>query len=127
MEMPIAADLDLHVIADRQIARRVVIHELTRAAVVASAWHERRTQAESGQVTIDLLADRDPRDLELIKLRGPVPGSLEQMAFVYNLAAIVGLPPVRQVELELGLPHSTASAWIRKAKEQKLIGPERIK
>ena len=105
-----------------------------------------RLSAESGTGSIMIKAVSDRASSPRLGLSAPAPATpaaatglsssrqpwgmtpkAAQALSVYNLAAIVGLPPVRQVELELGLPHSTASAWIRKAKEQKLIGPERIK
>jgi transposase-like protein len=45
-------------------------------------------------------------------------------AWVYNVASLVGLPPAKKVERELGLPRTTASKWIRRARDMGLISPE---
>jgi hypothetical protein len=50
--------------------------------------------------------------------------TLEWVAFFYNLGRAVGLPPARQVELELNVPRTTASKWVRRAREEGLIHGE---
>ena len=60
-------------------------------------------------------ADQAPRDDR---------ESLEWVAYLYNIAELVGLTPARQVADGLNLPHSTATKWIKRAKDIGLIPEE---
>lgn len=71
---------------------------------------------EGGKATM-LSAER----AEQLRALGPKPETLEWVAFFYNLGAATGLPPARQVELGLGVPRTTASKWVRRAREAGLI------
>src|SRR5690625_2012825 len=46
---------------------------------------------------------------------------LAQVAQIYNRAADEGLPPARQVEVELDAPRTTVAKWVRRAKDEGLI------
>ncbi|WP_235014410.1 hypothetical protein [Microbacterium sp. SLBN-154] len=41
---------------------------------------------------------------------------MDAIEILYGTAALAGLPPVRAVQHELGVPHRTASDWIKKAR-----------
>lgn len=41
---------------------------------------------------------------------------MDAIEILYGTAALAGLPPVRAVQRELGVPHRTASDWIKKAR-----------
>lgn len=41
---------------------------------------------------------------------------LEVIEILYGTAALAGLPPVKAIQLELDVPHRTASDWIKKAR-----------
>ena len=107
------------------ILRAVPVQRLARAAILAGVQRGRRKRTSDGGTSTEILSPGlDDKDLELVRLRGPVPESLEVAAWVYNVAHLVGLPPARQVELTLGLPRTTASKWIKRARDMGLIGPE---
>lgn len=67
-----------------------------------------------------------PTDL---KRQGPTGDSLRWAAYFYNLASVLGLPPLKEVATRLDLSSATAGRWVRKAREQGLIvgdrGPEK--
>lgn len=107
------------------ILRAVPVQALTRAGILTGALRGRPGTTDGGGTRIDILSTTlTDQETELIRLRGPVRESLEWAAYLYNMAQLVGLPPARQVETGLGLPHPTATKWIRRAKDMGLIGPE---
>jgi hypothetical protein len=54
---------------------------------------------------------------------GPSDEDLRVLAMVYQVAYATGTPPTKTVMLRLGLPRSTASRWIRMARNRGLLGP----
>jgi hypothetical protein len=54
---------------------------------------------------------------------GPSDADLRAVADVYHVAYATGGPPLKTVMNRLGLPRSTASRWIRMARERGLLGP----
>jgi hypothetical protein len=54
---------------------------------------------------------------------GPSDSDLRAVADVYQLAYVTGGAPTKTVTQRLGLPRSTASRWIRMARERGLLGP----
>jgi hypothetical protein len=61
------------------------------------------------------------QDVAYLRLQGPTDDSLEWVAYFYNLAGVLGLPPARQVEVGLDLPRTTATKWIRRARDKGLL------
>jgi hypothetical protein len=54
---------------------------------------------------------------------GPSDEDLRAVADVYQIGYVTGAPPTKMVMERLGLPRSTASRWIRMARERGLLGP----
>jgi hypothetical protein len=54
---------------------------------------------------------------------GPSEKDLRAVADVYQLAYVTGGAPTKTVMERLGLPRSTASRWIRMARDRGLLGP----
>jgi hypothetical protein len=54
---------------------------------------------------------------------GPSDADLRAVADVYQLAYLTGAAPTKTVMQRLDLPRSTASRWIRMARERGLLGP----
>lgn len=48
--------------------------------------------------------------------RGGTDERMEVVEIVYGAAALAGVPPVRALQVELDIPHRTASDWIKKAR-----------
>jgi hypothetical protein len=107
--------------------RALKVADLTRA-VIPDVLMRGRSGRAGNDITITILPAtlNDDRDRELVRLRGPVRESLEWAAWFYNVGLLAGVPPLRQVELGLGLPHSTASKWIARARAAGLIGTEKF-
>jgi len=104
--------------------RAVKVWDLARAGIITGAHRGRSEATSDGGTATELLSTSlTDQDTELIRLRGPVRESLEWAAWFYNLARVLGLPPAKQVELELGLPRTTAAKWIRRARDMGLISP----
>lgn len=55
---------------------------------------------------------------EVIRLRGPVDESLRVTASIYELARLTGAAPAREVENVLGMPRTTVTKWIRRARDR---------
>jgi hypothetical protein len=107
------------------VFRDVPVGQLTQHAIALAAMRGRRTRTK-GTTEIDVLDSAlTDEQAELLRLRGPTDESLEWAAYFYNLARLVGRPPAREVELSLGLPRTTASKWIRRAREKGLIDGQR--
>lgn len=94
--------------------RQLPIKELTRAVIER---HVGERDAEQGSVSFGA-ALLDPQEVEMIRLRGPVDESLRVAASIYELARMTGLPPAREVEKVLGMPRTTVSKWIRRARDR---------
>lgn len=48
--------------------------------------------------------------------RGGKEERMEVVEIIYGASALAGIPPVRAVQLELDIPHRTASDWVKKAR-----------
>lgn len=66
-------------------------------------------------------ADSGVPNLVELKREGPTGESLKWAAYYYNLASILGLPPLKAVAEALDLSPATAGRWVRKAREQGMI------
>ncbi|CDK02003.1 hypothetical protein MIC448_980010 [Microbacterium sp. C448] len=53
---------------------------------------------------------------EAVVKRGMKAERLDVIEILYGTAALAGLPPVKAVQVELGVPHRTAADWIYKAR-----------
>lgn len=105
------------------VIRAVRVRDLFREAVGAALRAQTET-ADDGGTRTDVFPPPGKRDIELMVARGPVRESLEYTAFIYRRARVAGLDPAREVQLELGLPRTTATRWIRRAKETGLVPEE---
>lgn len=58
-----------------------------------------------------------------LRVQGPTDETLEWVARIYNEARLRRRPPARQVEIDLDVPRTTASKWVRRAREKGLVPP----
>jgi len=72
----------------------------------------------------DPVGDLSDEEVARLRKQGPTDETLGWVAYFYNLAGILGLPPAKQVEVSLRVPRTTASKWVRRAKEKGLIDGE---
>jgi hypothetical protein len=107
--------------------RALRVWDATRTALIngVSRGSTRTTDTGLEVMTEVMTMQGAPSDEKVAQLRkqGPTDESLEWVAFYYNLAEVLQLPPAKQVEANLGLPSATASRWIKRAKDKGLIGP----
>jgi len=102
--------------------RSVRVRDLAGAAIFTFVERGKRTVHEDQEV-VDIWGGElpSPDDITRLRLQGPSQETLGWVAYFYNMAGILGLPPARQVERSLGLPRTTASKWVRRARERGLI------
>jgi hypothetical protein len=102
-------------------ALRLPVAELIREVLRIAILPGRTERHADGSAVIEVGAPVGI-NAELIRLRGPGnPESLATAARIYTIARLTGLPPVRQVSAELGMPRTTATTWIRRAREAGLL------
>jgi hypothetical protein len=64
-----------------------------------------------------------PADVPPVPRGGPDEAVLQHVAAVYRLAHACHEPETKAVASRFGIPASTASKWVMKAREKKLLGP----
>jgi hypothetical protein len=97
--------------------RAVRVWDLAREVIVTNVMPGRGDVPSGG---IPVTIGQGP-DVSRLRALGPVDETLKWVAYFYNLAGILGLPPAKQVETALGVPRTTASKWVRRARDRGLI------
>lgn len=64
-------------------------------------------------------------DIRNLADKGPIPETLERVAYVYRLAAVSGEKPVTMVQKTFDVAPGTASRWVALARERGHLGPTR--
>lgn len=99
--------------------RAVPLGTLTRRALREELKIGEVIYEDDGSTTTKLVSGfLNDAETEGIRAAGPVDNSLTWVGYFYRMGQVLGLPPAKQVEIELGLPRTTASKWIRKAREK---------
>lgn len=103
--------------------RAVKVWELTQRAIASAVERGYAEGSPDGpyDVTTTSWGQLSDQDAARLRAQGPTDEALGWVAFHHNLAAVLGLPPAKQVEVNLGLPRSTASKWVRRAREKGLL------
>lgn len=101
--------------------RAVRVWDLARHAILTGV-HRGSSSASDGVTRWDLASPALP-DTEIARLRaqGPTEETLTEVALLYNFAGVLGLPPAKFVEVNLEIPRTTASKWVRRAREKGLV------
>lgn len=102
----------------------VPVKEMTQTLVSHRLQEVLRDEVEDGYIATRAFSMTEDQR-EKIRLQGPTRESLQAAANIYELARVLGLPPARQVEKELKMPRTTASQWIRRAREDGLLNDGR--
>ncbi|MCV7230430.1 hypothetical protein [Mycolicibacterium komossense] len=63
----------------------------------------------------------DEQEKARLRTQGPVEESLRAVANFYEFGRVTGYPPAKFVEDNLEMPRTTASKWIRRAREAGLL------
>lgn len=104
--------------------RQIKLTALTQQVLVHSVQSGKIKTSSTYEVIIDsdgLVTELSDDKIREIREQGPTDESLRWVANFYNLGQLLGLPPARQVELNLGLPRTTASKWVRRARGKGLL------
>ena len=102
---------------DESALRRIAPQAIMQAAVP----HCVTVHLEHGWFSVAELSATEGRVIphglaaEVVK-RGSKTDRMEVIQILYGASALAGLPPTKTVQLELGIPHRTASDWISKAR-----------
>lgn len=104
--------------------RAVRVWALVQHALTVAVEHGQAnmTEREGHVAIVGRAVELSDEDVARIRAQGPTDESLAVVARFYNLAGVLGLPPAKQVELNLDLPRTTASKWVRRAREKGLLG-----
>lgn len=96
-------------------------HTAPQAILQAAVPHCVAVLLEQGWVSVAELSATEGRIIpewlaaEVVK-HGSKTGRNEVIQILYGASALAGLPPTKFVQVELGVPHRTASDWIGKAR-----------
>ncbi|MBN9215337.1 MAG: hypothetical protein ABS62_02355 [Microbacterium sp. SCN 70-200] len=96
-------------------------HTAPQAILQAAIPHCVSVRLEHGWFTVAELSATEGRIIpewlaaEVVK-RGSKTDRMEVIQILYGASALAGLPPTKFVQVELGVPHRTASDWIGKAR-----------
>ena len=102
--------------------RALRVWDLAREAILIGVSRGTRTDTKDGSFEVGIMGSALPNE-EVARLRaqGPTDETLGWVAYFYKLGDVLGLPPAKQVEVSLQLPRTTASKWVRRAREKGLI------
>lgn len=99
--------------------RALKVGELVKEAVTAEVMPG-RGDAGGGDYEFAIV-DFSEAEAARLRAQGPTDETLKWVAFFYGLGSVLGLPPAKQVESNLGVPRTTASKWVRRARERGLL------
>ncbi len=114
--------------------RAVNVKNLWRSAILKHfkyhrdfySWESR----DPNKVMVESPIQLPDEDLEMLRLRGPVRETLEYVADIYSLGSLLGLAPALYVQQTFAgerlepLPRTTATKWIKKARDLGLLDEE---
>ena len=104
--------------------RSIKLGALTQQVLVRSVQSGQIKMPSDYEIVIDSqgpVSELSDDEVKRIREQGPTDESLQWAANFYNLGQVLGLPPAKQVEVNLGLPRTTASKWVRRAREKGLL------
>ena len=107
---------------DQQALRRTASVTILQAAVPQCITIRLTEENETGWISIADLTSSEGRIIPAwmaaaaVK-RGGNDERMEVIEIIYGASALAGIPPVRAVQIELDIPHRTASDWIKKARD----------
>ncbi len=108
-----ATRTDFDEAALRRVAPQAILQAAIPQCIAVHLEHNWVTIAElsasEGRIIPEWLA------IEVAK-RGSKTDRMEVIQILYGASALAGLPPTKFVQVELGIPHRTASDWIGKAR-----------
>lgn len=115
----VSADIEVNNLAIRQVPIQAIMQSAAVECIALTLDAEDDPGAT--WTTVSSLSSAEGRIIprwlaEDVAKRGNKAERMEVIEILYGCAALAGLPPVKMVQMELGVPHRTASDWIRKAR-----------
>ncbi|MDX2377785.1 hypothetical protein M4I32_13340 [Microbacterium sp. LRZ72] len=106
---------------DEPAMRRVVTQAILQAAIPQCIALQMSDDADAPWITVADLTANEGRIIpewmaEAVVKRGMKAERMDVIEILYGTAALAGFPPVKAVQVELGVPHRTAADWIYKAR-----------
>jgi hypothetical protein len=103
--------------------RQIPLAAFLRLAVESNLMHVGPTIREGNTSSWEYTWASPLAGSERARGGGPTDRDLQTVADIYQAAYVTGNPPTKTVMSRLELPRSTASRWIRMARERGLLGP----
>lgn len=116
---------DLRNVNVKNIWRSAIVHHVKYLRLFRFDWEK-----WDGKIGIDSPLQLPDDVLETIRLRGPERATLEYVADLYTFADLIGLAPALYVQQVFAgenlepLPRTTATKWIKKARDMGLFEEE---
>ena len=113
------AGVEINNIALRQVAVQQILQSATPHCITLTLEGDEDTSAKwipLAQLTTVEGKLIPPWMAEQVTRRGSSAERMDVIELLYGAAALSGQPPVKAIQLELGVPHRTASDWVKRAR-----------
>lgn len=112
---------DLRAVQAKSLWRAAIIEHVTYQRLFLFEWDE-----DPWKIARESHVQLPPHVIDQMRLRGPVRSTLEYVTDLYEFADTIGLPPAQFVQDMFAegtdpLPRTTATKWIKKAKDMGLF------
>ncbi|WP_249354086.1 hypothetical protein [Microbacterium sp. 2FI] len=113
------AGVEINNIALRQVAVQQILQAATPHCITMTLDDE--DDPSSTWIPLSQLTTAEgkiipPWMAEQVTRRGSSDERMDVIELLYGAAALSGQPPVKAIQLELGVPHRTASDWVKRAR-----------
>lgn len=113
------AGVEINNVALRQVAVQQILQAATPHCITMTLDDE--DDPTSKWIPLSQLTTVEGRIIppwmaEQVTRRGSSDERMDVIELLYGAAALSGQPPVKAIQLELGVPHRTASDWVKKAR-----------
>ncbi len=115
----VRADVEINNIALRQVAVQQILQAATPHCITITL--DENDDPSATWIPLSQLTTVEgkvipPWMAEQVTRRGSSDERMDVIELLYGAAALSGQPPVKAIQLELGVPHRTASDWVKKAR-----------
>jgi hypothetical protein len=115
----IRAGVEINNIALRQVAVQQILQSATPHCITLTLEDDEDPSAKWIPLTQLTTVEGKlipPWMAEQVTRRGSSAERMDVIELLYGAAALSGQPPVKAIQLELGVPHRTASDWVKRAR-----------
>lgn len=115
----VRAEVEINNIALRQVAVQQILQAATPHCITITL--DENDDPSATWIPLSQLTTVEgkvipPWMAEQVTRRGSSDERMDVIELLYGAAALSGQPPVKAIQLELGVPHRTASDWVKKAR-----------